>query len=256
MKLHSSQTVGQIAVILKESIPVFNKHKIDYYSEGGRSLENACYLAGASLEQVMRELEEAPPAGEEWYAEEPDWANEPMSELADHIVKTHHAYTRQQFDRIEKMLDELIGKGGFPHTDLETVRYLFRHMSADQRDHMLEEEEVVFPYLAEVERDLQRGRPIPHPFQGYSPSTHPLRVLMSDHGMMGREWRKIEDLTHEFTPPAGAGPELQELYKAIRELEKDNQKHIHLENNILFHRAEQLGLLSDEAPEESHLSKF
>ncbi len=252
MKLHSSQTVGQIAVILKESVPVFNKYKIDYYSEGGRSLENACYLAGAPLEQVTRELEEAPPASEEWYAGEPDWPNAPMCELADHIVKTHHVYTRQQMDRIEKMLEDLAGVDGNRSQALEMVREIFLKMSKDLRDHMVEEEEVVFPYLVEGERNIQRGRPIRRLFEGYTSYTHPLRILQSEHGMMGREWKTILELTQDLQPPHGASQALTDLYKAFEELLKDNKKHIHLENNILFHRAEQLGLLNDEGTKELH----
>lgn len=254
MKILSSQTVGQIAVQAKESIPVFEKYNIDYSSEGGRSLKDACYLAGAALDQVTRELEGALPVLGEWYTEEPDWSREPMVELVDYIVKNHHVYTRRQLDVIEKLMGDLEKPDFDQNPELAWVRRFFTKWSREMRDHLLEEEELVFPYLVEVERDLQRNKPIPHPFKGYNSSTHPIRILQSEHGMMGLEWKKIRELTRDFVPHSGASRAVQDLYQAFRELIKDKQKHIHLENNILFHRAEQLGLLSDERPFENRQS--
>ncbi len=244
MKIDPSLTVGQIAVALKESIPVFEKHKIDYFSQGGLSLREACYLAGVPPEEVRAALEDVVPSAREWYAER-DWAREPMAELADYLVRTHHAYTRRQLDLLEKMLEQSMVSGN-QGPEGEWLQRLFLRFSHDFRNHMLDEEEVVFPYLREVEMALHRGNPVPRPFQGYTPATHPLRILMTDHGMMGREWRKMEELTRGFTPSPGASRELRDLYRLFRELQQDNQKHIHLENNILFQRAEQLGLLNDE----------
>src|SRR5579883_2318774 len=137
MKFHPSQTVGQIAVNFKESIPLFEKYKIDYYSEGGRSLEDACYLAGVALDQLSRELEEAKPIEEEWYTEEPDWPNEPMSELAEYIVKKHHAYTRHQLDLIEKMLSGQASVDSHRGPELEVIHRFFLKFSGDMREHML-----------------------------------------------------------------------------------------------------------------------
>jgi regulator of cell morphogenesis and NO signaling len=245
MKINPSQTVGQIAVNLKESIPVFEKYKINYYNQGSRSLKDACYLAGVPLEGVSLELEALVPSPGEWYLEEKDWRNEPMGEVADHIVKTHHPYVRKQLDRIEKILEDLVRPSLSPVPEIPLVRSFFMDMSRDLRIHLRQEEEVVFPYLVEAEIAMERGAPLPSTFKGYNAITHPIRMLQDDHGMMGNEWMKIEELTNGFTAPDDASPLLKELYQAFRELEKDNRKHMHLENNILFHRAMQLGLFNN-----------
>lgn len=245
MKIHPSQAVGQIAVNFPESIPVFEKYKIDYSTQGERSLKDACYMAGLSLEKLTGELEEFHPVKEEWYSAEPDWHNEPMAEVIDHIVKTHHVFVRRQLGKIEVLLDRLMEAGAAPGSAVFMLRDFFRNIYRDTLAHMQEEEEVVFPYLAEVEMAIQRGKPIPEPFREYNALTHPIRILQADHGMMGREWMKIEELTDFFNAPPDASRDLRDVYQAFKELDLDNRKHFHLENNVLFHRVMQLGLLRE-----------
>ncbi|HJT23457.1 MAG TPA: DUF542 domain-containing protein [bacterium] len=245
MKIHPSLTVGQIAVNLKENIPVFEKYKIDYFNQGGHSLKDACYVAGVPLEKVLQELEALPMLKEEWYASEPDWRQEPMAVLTDYIIRIHHVYTRLQLERIEKLLDGLMATKPSATDAVSVLHGFFIHMAQDLRAHLLEEEDVVFPYLVEVDRAIQAGKPIPRRFQDYNILTHPIRILQEDHGIMGREWSKIEELTNDFTPPPNASQGLRDLYQAFKDLEMDNRKHFHLENNILFHRAMQLGLLEE-----------
>jgi regulator of cell morphogenesis and NO signaling len=167
-----------------------------------------------------------------------------MAEVVEHILKVHHTYVYQQLDLIEELLEEGARSGEPPPPDVSFLRGFFPNMALDLRVHMREEEEKVFPYLLDAERAMERGAPIPHPFRGYSSLTHPILTLQADHGMMGREWKKLEELTHHFTPEPGAGRVLKDLYQALRKLEMDNRKHMHLENNVLFHRAEQLGLVN------------
>jgi regulator of cell morphogenesis and NO signaling len=242
-KLDPNLPVGQIAVEYRESIPLFERYGIDYYTQGSRSLRDACYLANVPLPDVLVSLEKLEPLRKEWYLEERDWRDEPMSALVEHIQEVHHVYARTQMDRIETMLEHMASIDSERSPLLYEIHKLFIKMAEEFRDHLLEEEEVFFPYLLQVEHSLKKMEPLPRTFEGYNLQTHPLRILLSDHGMMGAEWRQIEELTHHFEPPQGASRRLKELYAALRDFQKDNQKHIHLENNILFYRAIRMGLL-------------
>ncbi len=242
-KLDPTLPVGQIAVEYRESIPLFERYGIDYYTQGSRSLRDACYLANAALPDVLTSLEKLEPSRQEWYAQERDWREEPMSALVEHIQKVHHVFARAQMDRIENLLEQMASIDSERSPHFYELHKIFLKMAEEFRDHMLEEEEVFFPYLLQVERALKKMEPLPRTFEGYNLQTHPLRILLSDHGMMGSEWREIEKLTHHFEVPSGASHRLKELYEALREFQKDNQRHVHLENNILFYRAIRMGLL-------------
>ena len=237
--------IGQIAVEYREAIPVFEKYKIDYYSQGSRNLKDACYLANCSLAEVLADLERIEPPRREGHTEEMDWREEPMSALVTHIQRVHHSYARAQMERIETMLEQMASIDSERSPLFQELHRLFLKMASEFRDHMLEEEEVFFPYLLQVEDCLRKSQPLPRTFQGYNLQTHPLRILLSDHGMMGSEWHRIEELTHHFEVPLGASRRLQELYAALQDFQKDNEKHIHLENNVLFYRAIRMGLLDE-----------
>jgi regulator of cell morphogenesis and NO signaling len=243
MKVSPTQTVGQIAVEFKEAIPIFEKYEINYYTGGTRCLKDACYLANVPLEEVTATLEKIESAPKEWYTQERDWRQEPMAELIDYVVNVHHAYTRAQLDQIEKMLARLLVEKGSQNPKLLAVNHLFLKMAEELKDHLREEEEVVFPYLIQAERAMERKEPVPKPFAGYSIVNHPIRVLLFEHGMMDREWREIGEQTGHFLAPLEDRQLLQPLYEAMKELEKDNRKHVHLENNILLKRAVEMGLL-------------
>lgn len=201
MKIDPAQTVGQIAVESKEAIPVFEKYNINYYSEGNRSLRDACYLAGVPLEEICPVLEKLRHHPQVWYRQEPDWWNESMADLIVYIVGVHHRYTRSQLSRIEEMMDALTTQRGKSNSELIAAKRLFLKLAEDLRNHMLQEEEVVFPYLIQAERAKERNEPVPRPFTGYNSFTHPIRAMLFEHGMMDREWRDIVRLTHHFEPP-------------------------------------------------------
>lgn len=246
MKVDPSQCIGQIAVLHKEAIPVFEKYKIDYVTQGSRPLRDACFVSGKPLEEVWQELEKVESPKGEWYRLDPDWGGESTAALVDHILRVHHVYTRDQLDKIDRMLLEMLSMDSERSPKLSAIQRVFSQFSQETRDHMLQEEEVVFPYLVAVERAGKDGERLPNPFRGYNLLTHPLRILMSDHGLMGKEWQEIEELTDGFLLPPKAGRRLRELYGALQELEKDNRQHMHLENNVLFHRAIAMGLLDDD----------
>jgi len=247
-KLDTTLPVGQIAVEYREAIPVFERFGIDYCTQGSRSLKDACYLANAPLMEVLKALETIAPPQREWYTEERDWREEPMSALVEHIIKVHHSYARSQMERIETLLEQMASIDSERSPQLYELHKLLSKMNEDFRDHMLEEEEVFFPYLLQVEEALRKMEPLPRTFDGYNLQTHPLRILLSDHGLMGVEWKQVEELTHHFETPTGASRRLKELYEALKEFHRDNQKHVHLENNILFYRAIRMGLLDQGGP--------
>ncbi len=241
-KINPSQSVAEIAVEMKESIPLFEKFGIDYCCEGGRTLKDACYYVGIPLEEVTEALEKIEPAPKEWYKER-DWRQEPLAELIGYILKKHHTYARSQMRRVKGLMYKVVTGPGGPPPELATIHSLFNTMADEMENHLRREEEVVFPYLIEAEQCLLHDRPLPQTFSKYDSFNHPLRVLEWEHGMTDREWKEIDRLTDHFRAPESRRMMLQPLYDALLELEKDNIQHLHLENNILLKRANQMGFL-------------
>ncbi len=244
MKLDPSQAVGQIAVDHIQAIAVFERYHIDYSCDSSKSLREACRLADVELADVLEDIQHAPSRPPDGWEGGKDWIHESLAGMVEYIVRIHHTYTRSQLNRIENIIDRMAANQGAQNADMGALQRLFVKMAEETREHLKMEEEVVFPFLVRAEQAFDRGEPIPQPFKDSNFFNHPLRVLMWEHGLLGKEWREIHSLTHHFQPPEDERKLYQPLYEALKALEKDTRRHIHLENNILLKKAVQMGFLN------------
>ena len=65
----------------------------------------------------------------------------------------------------------------------------------------------------------------------------PITFMIQEHEDHGKNLRRTREMTINFSLPDYACASWQELYRALELFETDLMEHIHLENNILFHRA-------------------
>jgi regulator of cell morphogenesis and NO signaling len=61
--------------------------------------------------------------------------------------------------------------------------------------------------------------------------------MVMEHESAGEALARLRALTSDYTPPEDACNTYRALYFELSELERDLNRHIHLENNILFPRA-------------------
>jgi len=141
------------------------------------------------------------------------------SALIEYILQRFHEVHRQQLPE----LIELATKVESVHADHPDVprglAVLLQQMHSELLDHMAKEEGVLFPMLA-------RG--------GNSFVTHPICVMMSEHEEHARRLTQLMALTRQATPPAGACTTWVRLCTATKTFSEDLQKHIQLENTVLF----------------------
>ncbi|HZT57770.1 MAG TPA: iron-sulfur cluster repair di-iron protein [Pyrinomonadaceae bacterium] len=235
MTLCADKTVREYAVETPNATRVFEKLKIDYCCGGGRSLGDACAAAGVGVEEVARLLEQA----HTFTGETPEGLRSgTLAELIDYILDKHHAFTRDELDRLSALAEKVASKHGANHPELTRVRALFAQLCDDLRPHMFKEEMILFPYVKQMEQAAANGRPMP--YAPFGTVGNPVRVMMSEHDTAGDILRELRATTADYTAPADACVSYQTLYRALEELEKDLHQHIHLENNILFPRAVEL----------------
>ena len=141
------------------------------------------------------------------------------SALIEYILQRFHEVHRQQLPE----LIELATKVESVHADHPDVprglTVLLQQMHSELLDHMAKEEGVLFPMLA-------RG--------GSSFVTHPICVMMSEHEEHAHRLTQLMALTRQATPPADACRTWVRLCTATKTFAEDLQKHIQLENTVLF----------------------
>ena len=157
---------------------------------------------------------------------------QPLRSLMDHIVQTHHAFCRQEVDRIRALFREVVAAHGKEHPQLKRMEALFAAMAKDLQMHLLKEEQTLFPYIARMEEAVEQKSPVSWP--AFGTVENPIRMMILEHGQTGQELAEIRRLSDNYTSPPGAPESLEALYNGLRAFELDMDQHIHAEDHLLF----------------------
>jgi regulator of cell morphogenesis and NO signaling len=234
MKLDVTMNLRDLVVAMPGATEVFEGLGLDYCCHGGRSLLEACTAAKVSVDSVVRMLDGVEEVSAE-VAPRTDWSREPLENLIRHIVDRHHTYTRQAMERVQTLLPKVVRMHGAAHAELATLHDAFDALRADLTPHMAKEEQVLFPYIVQLERASAAHQPPPGPFFGTV--RHPIRVMMQEHDVAGDLLRRMREIAGNYVLPDEACTSWEQVYQALPALERDLHQHIHLENNVLFPRA-------------------
>lgn len=209
--LHTS--LGTLAVRLPGATALFRQHKLDFCCHGEQTLAQSCAQRGLDADALRQALEQLPSP-----AEPAPHVTEPGA-LIDHILSRYHEVHRQQLPELVRMARRVEAV----HRDHPAVPAgladFLEAMEADLLQHMQKEEQILFPLL-------RRG--------GHPMAMGPIGVMQHEHRAHGERLERLEALTGDHTPPAGACNTWQALYAGTRRLTDDLMQHIHLENHLLF----------------------
>ncbi len=224
--------VGELVARRPGRAGVFERFGIDYCCGGHLPLVEACRQQKLKLEEVVTALESADRAPAD--PESRDWTATTLTELADHIVGTHHQYLRTELPRLTALLDKVAGVHGSRHPELHDCKRVFAGMRAELESHMAKEETVLFPLIAEMESE----RTVRASHCGTV--RNPIQVMEAEHDSAGNALASLRQLTAGYAVPEDGCTSYRILLQALSGLELDLHQHIHKENNILFPRAIQL----------------
>ena len=236
----NTTTVRELVGHYPQTRQVFERYGIDYCCGGGVSLAVAAKGHNVELPELRRELEQAlenPPSAV--VETERDWYAEPLGLLVDHIVQTHHAYLNQALPRLRHLLATVLKAHQAHHGSmLQEAWRLFSSLDDELRSHLMKEERILFPYIVAIEAAARKGV-TPSPASCGSVG-NPIRQMEHEHDSAGRVLEALRQTTADYTLPADACPTFAALYDGLLQLEADLHQHIHLENNILFPRAQEM----------------
>lgn len=229
----TGKTVGQLVVEDYRRAEVFKKYGIDFCCGGNRPLEEACQEKGIDPEQLFRELERLETLPSD--ASQPDFNEWELDFLADYIVNVHHGYLRKNFPQIQEYADKVAHVHGDAHRETVEIARLFAEIIVELRQHMLKEENILFPYIKQLVSARNSGSvPEPPPFGSVQ---NPIHMMEMEHDHAGDILKRIRKLSRDFTLPEDACNTFRVTYAKLAEFEADLLQHIHLENNILFPKA-------------------
>lgn len=244
MTLPLHESIGTLAAQFPQAIPVFEQFHLDYCCGGQRSLNEACVLAEISTTTVLQALQKIDVNPLTELPTGPSIGIHPSAtELIQYILEKHHRWTHEELSRLQQLALQVQKAHESHHPELAQVVDRFIQMADELEGHMTKEETLVFPYIQQAEKNHWNPSTIPNPFAGGAFKNHPLKVLMWEHGMTGEAWIELHQLTQDFQVPSDACRSYQQFYERLKKLEYDLHLHVHLENNVLFPKVMETGLL-------------
>ncbi|MGD9561254.1 MAG: iron-sulfur cluster repair di-iron protein [Pyrinomonadaceae bacterium] len=225
------KTIREIALDAPLTIRVFEKHKIDFCCGGRVPFAEACSNAGVDPSAVLSELESVSASSDP----KNDVDTRSARELIDHIVCTHHAFTRAEVQRLMPLAEKVATRHGEHHPELVEIRDIVLTLGNEMLVHMQKEEMMLFPYIEKLERAAETNGSLPLP--PFGTVNNPVRMMMFEHDQAGEMLRSIRSLSSDYATPEDACPSFKGLFAGLQDLEADLHQHIHLENNILFPQA-------------------
>jgi len=231
MSITNETIVGELVAQDYRAAAIFKQNKIDFCCNGHRSIAEACEQKKIDSKEIIEKLNEATAANENSNIDYSSW---PIDLLVDYIEKKHHRFVKEKIKEITPFLHKVVRVHGGRHPELLDIEELFKESCEDFAEHMEKEEEVLFPYIREMVKAKQNGTNIQAPFGTVQ---NPINMMMSEHDAEGERFRKIAELSNNYTPPIDACSTYKVTFSLLKEFEEDLHLHIHLENNILFPKA-------------------
>ncbi len=154
-----------------------------------------------------------------------------LSELADHIERTHHAYLRVELSRLGKLVETAASVDGDKDPRVLGVRDTFRALAAVLSSHMMKEEQILFPMVRQL--DTSDEAPMFH----CGTLANPIHQMEFEHDQVGSTFTRLRELTDGFTAPEWASEDYRVLLDALADIEHDTHAHTQKESEVLFPRA-------------------
>ncbi len=238
MTVELATPVGQLVRERPARSRVFDSLKIDYCCSGKTTLLEACQRRNVSPDEALERIQESDSQSEQ--SDLVDAESMTLTDLADHIEHTHHAYLKEELPRLDRMTEKVSRVHGGKEPRLMEVRQAFLALQAELEPHMMKEERILFPMVRELEA-AKSTPPVPGGMPVHCGTlANPIRQMEQEHTNAGDALATIRIATEEFVPPAWACNTYRAMLDGLAHLEDDLHQHIHKENNVLFPKALQL----------------
>lgn len=235
MNIQKNQIIGELVAQDYRAATVFKKYGIDFCCQGNRTINDACEAKQIDEKLVVSDLNALIHSQSEIVTDYKSW---PIDLLADYIEKKHHRYVQEKTLEIQPYLDKICKVHGEHHPELFEIKDEFNASAAELAIHMKKEELVLFPFIRKMVKAKQNNSTLDAPHFGTI--QNPIQMMMNEHTNEGDRFRKIEELSSNYTAPPDACNTYRVTFALLKEFEQDLHLHIHLENNILFPKAIEL----------------
>lgn len=211
--------------------PILDGYHLDFCCGGALSLASACEQRGIDVQRVIADIEAL---------------NQPVREhrnsnpiaLISHIITCHHNYVRHSLPVIQAHLAKVVAAHGGRHPELSFVEAEFDKVANELLQHLLKEEQVLFPYVVALAEAVDSRAPLPPNMFGTI--QNPIRMMEIEHQEATDRMAAIRELNHGYKAPDDACSTYRLVLEELEAFGRDLRVHTGLENDVLFPKAVEL----------------
>ena len=226
---NGNQKIGEIATIFPRTKDIFLEFHIDFCCGGDRELGTVLKEQGINEVEILERLNHVYLKNMNSLDESTDWSIAPLTDLIDYIVEKHHTFMWRELPLIEGLLSKILKVHYVDHGEvLSKLNKLFNALKTELEEHLIKEEQVLFPLIQTAGNNLSSGT--------FKEIFEVMNETEDEHDKAGELLKEMRRLTDGFIVPTGECSSFARAYEKLRAMELDLFDHIHLENNILFER--------------------
>ena len=152
-----------------------------------------------------------------------------LTQVVENIETSHHDYLRKTLPVVSELIDRVVDAHGASGDRLIDVQTLFGKMSVDLENHMLHEEEALFPMVRDMEVDGAIK-----PTRCGETVGGPIACMENDHKLAREELRQLSELTDDYAVPENACMAYRKMLEQLGQFVQNTIVHIHKEDKVLF----------------------
>lgn len=222
IQYNGTSTIGQIVAADFRKAGVFKSAGIDFCCGGNKTVGQACAEKQIDADWLVAQLEKVD--GEPLLPSH-DYRSWSLPFLCDYIVNTHHQYVSKTLPELVAYTTKIANVHGDRHPELIEVARLFAAVDKELRQHMRQEEDVLFPAVKALENGEKSVAVVIETEIGR---------MNDEHEFAGGALDQINHLTNGYQVPDDACNTYRVALQLLEQFEDDLHLHVHLENNILF----------------------
>lgn len=214
-------SIGEVVAFNPLAQEVFKAYDIDFCCGGHKPLHDAIISQAINKEEIIKKLQEAEIKRKEQYNTSEHFNDMNPLVLSAYIEDTHHNYLRKVLPEALELLSTIMRVHGGNHRELFKIYQLFGSLKTDLEQHLLKEENLLFPLLNNATHNITEVKSLTN-------------EIITEHETAGDILRALRRESNDYALPEDACATYQKAYHLLVEIEGDLHQHIHLENNILL----------------------
>ncbi len=235
MSNFDSKSIAEIVAEDYRTAKIFESYKIDFCCNGNKNFKEIVDKKNIDSEKLVSELNSVKSQSSNGSM---DFNSLPLDLLADYVEKKHHRYVEERTPELKQYLEKLCSVHGKNHPELFKITEQFNQSAGELAMHMKKEELILFPFIRKMVVSKQKKEKVISP--QFGTVENPIKAMMAEHDTEGERFKKIAELTDNYTTPADGCNTYRLTYSLLKEFQDDLHLHIHLENNILFPKSLEL----------------